>query len=170
MQEHNHTEKTYHDQKTTKRPITWEAHEYVYVEKTSDWYWALGVLAIAGIAGALFYENVLFALFILIASSVLALFASRHPDVVKFSLTQRGVRIDDVLHPYNSFVSFAVDEITPQHIPKLILKPTHALSPLIVIPIVDVDPDDVHDFLRLFLKEEDHYEPLTHRMMEWLGF
>ncbi len=153
-----------------RKPISWETHEYVHVEKSSDWYWALGLLAVAGATGALLMENVLFAVFILIASFVLALASSRQPNVMHFSVTQRGVRIDDTLYPYTALDSFSIDEPTPDHTPKLILKQSKPLAPIIVIPIVDVDPDDVHDFLTAFLREDDHIEPLTHRFMDWLGF
>ena len=29
------------------RAITWEAPEHNHIEKTSDWYWALGIIAVA---------------------------------------------------------------------------------------------------------------------------
>ncbi|MBP6994102.1 hypothetical protein KBB12_02575 [Candidatus Woesebacteria bacterium] len=155
---------------TARQPISWQAHEYVHVEKTPDWYWALGLIAIAGAVVALMYENILFALLILILAFVLALFAARQPNVIHFSLTQRGVRIEEELYPYNALESFAVHELSPNHAPKLILKPKKFLAPVIVIPIEDVDADDVHDFMLAFLEEDEHTEPTIHHVMEWLGF
>jgi len=153
-----------------RQPIEWHAHEYVHVEKAPDWYWALGLIAVAGSVASILYNNVLFAIFILIAAFVLAMFAARRPNVCKFAVTQRGVRIDEKLYPYNALDSFSIDELTPDHTPKLILKQVGRFSPIIVIPIIDVHADDVHDFLVNFLTEDEHYEPLSHRLMEWLGF
>jgi hypothetical protein len=165
-------EKKHHAQKTTRAPLSWEAHEYVHTEKTADWYWAFGILTIACVVGAIVYGNVLFAILIFIIAAVLALFAGRHPDMTTFSVTQRGVRIGHIFHPYTSLESFAIEEYAhqPNHIPKLLLRPLHHFSPLIVIPIEGVDPDDIHDFLIQFLPEDTHLEPLSHRIMEWLGF
>ncbi len=170
METHDKTDTRPNGTGLARKPIAWEAHEYVHVEKSPDWYWALGLLAIAGATGALLMENVLFAVFIIIASFVVALASSRQPNVLRFSVTQRGVRIDDTLYPYNTLDSFSIDEQTSDDTPKLILKQHGYFSHIIIIPIVDVDPDDIHDFLTAFLREDDHIEPLTHRFMEWLGY
>lgn len=156
--------------RNARPPIEWEAHEYVHVEKTPEWFWALGLIAVAGSIAAVLYDSVIFAVYILIAAFVLALFANRQPNVVRFAVTQRGVRIDDVLYPYNSLESFAVDELSPNHTPKLILESRKAFAPKLVIPLEGVDADEVHDFIARFLPEDDHIEPLSHRVMEWLGF
>jgi len=158
------------ERKNARGPLEWRAHEYVHVEKTQDWYWALGLLAVAGAVTSLLFNNVLFAIFILIASFVLALFAARKPDLVSFSLTQRGVRINDKLYQFSTFDSFAIDEISSSHTPKLILESNKHFMPHIVIPLEGVHADDVHDFLKHFLHEKHHMEPLAHRVMEWLGF
>ena len=154
---------------TARTPITWEADEHVHVEKTPDWYWALGLVAVAGSVAALMYNNVLFAAFILLAAFVLAIQAARRPNVIRFAVTQRGVRIDDTLYPYNTIESFSIDELSPNHTPKLILNPQGLFSSIIVIPIIGVDADDVHDFLAPLVDEDEHTEPLSHRVMEWLG-
>jgi hypothetical protein len=126
-------------QQVQRAPITWEAHEYVHAEKNRDWYWAL------------------------------ALFASRKPDLVTFTLSQRGVRVDDDLYPFQSLESFGIDE-TPNKTPKLILKSNKIFSPGLVIPLEGIHPDEVHDFLLDFLPEGDHAESLSHHLMEYLGF
>ncbi len=153
-----------------RQPLEWQAHEYVHTEKTSEWYWALGLLALACSVAALLYNNGIFALLILIGAFVLALFASRRPPLVTFNLSQRGIRIDDAFYPFNALKSFAVHELSPNHIPKLILEARHGLMRHIIIPIEGVHADDVHDFLVNYLPEEDHAEPLIIHVMEWLGF
>ena len=155
---------------TTRQPIRWEAYEYNHAEKPSEWYWALGLVAIAGCVAALLFNNVLFAILILIAAFVLAVFAAREPNIVQFAVTQRGIRINNKLYPYNTLESFSIEEQSDDGISKLIVNPENFLSPLIIIPIEGVDPDEIHDYLLLSLEEADHTEPLAHRIMEWLGF
>ncbi len=157
-------------ERKARAPIEWRAHEYVHVEKTPDWYWALGLIGVAAAIAAIVMGDVLFAILILLAAFVLAIYANRQPNVVRFAVTQRGVRIDDELYPYNTLDSFAIDEVSPNHTPKLILKPKRIFASLIIIPVEEVDPDDVHDFISDFLLEEEHVEPLSHHVMQWLGF
>ncbi len=155
---------------TARQPIEWVAPEYVHVEKSQDWYWVLGLLAVAASVGAMLFNNVLFALLILISSFVLALFAGRKPNNVHFALAQRGVRIDDALYPFSNLKSFSIAELSPNHVAKLILEPKAHFAMSVYIPLLNVDVDHVHDFLLDFLPEESHEEPLIHHLMEWLGF
>lgn len=153
-----------------KKTLSWQAHEYVHVEKTPDWFWALGLIAVAAFVAALLLNNILFAVLILLIALVLGLFAARKPNVVQFSITPRGVRIDNTLYAYQNIESFAIEELSPDHTPKLIIAPRGIMRPTLVIPIIEVHPDDVHNLLREFLPEAEHSEPLSHRVMEWLGF
>lgn len=163
-------ENTLEEKGVTRQALSWKGHEYIHFKKTADWYWALGLIAVAGAMAALVFNNVLFAILILILAFVLAIFASRHPEEVSFSITQRGVRIDDALYPFQTLESFGIEEVSTQHIPQLILKSKKNLVPNIVIPLEHVNANEVHDFLHTYLQEEDLKEPLTHKVMEWLGF
>jgi hypothetical protein len=155
---------------THRQPLKWKALEYVHAEKTPDWYWALGLIAVAGSIAALLFNNVLFAVLILFGAFVLALLASRHPEEISFALTQRGIRVNDTLYPYQTLDSFNVDELSKDHTPKLIVEAKSFFTPTLVIPLIGIDADRVHDFLLDFLPEEEHVEPLSHKIMEWLGF
>lgn len=153
-----------------RKPITWTGHEHTHFERNSEWFWALGLIAVAGAVTALLFDNLLFAIIILIISFVLAIFAAKKPDELDFAVTQRGVRINEKLYPYKSLESFGIDEFSQHHHPKLVLKPKSTLSQDIIIPLDEVDADEVHDFLLDFLPEEDHEEPASHKIMEWFGF
>jgi len=149
--------------------LTWDAYEYLHTDKDHDWYWALGLIAVAGAVASLLFSNVLFAVLILLAAFVLAIFASRKPDLVTFSLSSRGVRVNETLYPYQTLASFGIDESHPTA-PKLILVSRKKFAPTMTLPIEDVRVEDVHTFIAKYLPEEDHTEPVTHRVMEYLGF
>ncbi len=153
-----------------RAPLTWQGHEYLHFEKTTEWYWILGLFAVAGAVTALIFKNLLFAIFILVMSFVLAIFASRKPEEVTFSITQRGVLVNERLYPYQSLKSFGMEDSIHGRAPKLILESNKILTSSLIIPLDNVHPNDVHDFLFNFLPEEDHVEPLIHKIMEWLGF
>ncbi len=150
-------------------PLTWQAYEYHHREKSNDWFWALGIIAVGGIVAAIFLHNLLFALLILVASVAIGLFAAREPDLVTFAITRRGIRIDDDLYPYQNLDGFWIEDISEAHVPKLLLKSKKVLMPMIVIPIEEVEPEDVYAALLYFLPEEELHEPFAHKIMEFVG-
>jgi hypothetical protein len=153
-----------------KEPITWQDYEYLHFEKGSEWYWALGLIAVSSAIASLAFHNLLFAIFILISAFVLAIFASRKPEIVTFSVTQRGVYVDDKFHPYKALKSFGIDVLSPRHVPQLIIESKNKFSAHLIIPLEHIDPNEVHHFLNNFLPEENHKEPLIHKVMEYFGF
>jgi len=159
-------------EKVAFEPLVWEADEHVHTDKGKDWYWALGLMAVALAVGALLFNNVLFAVFVLVAAVVLAMLASQKPRRVTFAVTQRGVRVDDKLYPYQSIETFGVEEqdVNSTDADKLILQLKSNFAMNVIIPLVGVDSDEVHTRIGAFVPEEDLVEPLTHRVMEALGF
>ena len=165
------TEKT--QQVKPKKPgISWKALEYEHKEKHPDWFWSLGVIVLAGAVTAIIFGNILFAILLVVGAFTLALYASRKPEHIYVTLSDRGVIINKRLYPYLTLDSFWVEDVEDHSntIPKLILKSKKLLMPYIIIPVEEVSPDEVRDFLLNHLPEEEHEEPLAHRIMERLGF
>lgn len=152
--------------------ISWQAYEYFHEPKTSDWYWALGVIAIAIAGAAIIFGNVIFALLVIIGATALAIHAHKEPKLVEFELNEKGVRIEKTFYPYSTLDSFAVEthETKIGIIAKLFIKSKKTLMPLIIVPIAGVHPEDVEEYLSIFLKEEEHRESMPEKVMEWLGF
>ena len=48
--------------------ISWEVPAYEHRPKTSDWYWALGIIAVSGSVAAFFLGNFLFGVLILVVA------------------------------------------------------------------------------------------------------
>ncbi len=149
-------------------PIRWQAPEYTHYEKSSDWYWALGIVALSGAVTALILKNILFALFIIIAAFTVALFASRKPQLVHFELQRRGIAIDETLYPFNTLESFWIHEDEHGH-HMLILKSERFFMPHIVIPLTQ-NIEMIHDTLSERLTEEEMQEPVSHKILEFFGF
>jgi hypothetical protein len=147
--------------------IRWQAYEYHHYERPRDWFWALGILAVAFAIAALIFGNILFAILILVASFSVALHAKKNPEVFEFELNPKGVRINNKLYPYNSLQSFWVEDEIGREI---LIKSKKAFMPFIVLPLADQDPDEIRDYLINFIDEEVMSEPLAHKFLEYLGF
>ena len=135
--------------------LEWNAFEHEHIKKTSDWFWALGIIAIGGAATSIIFSNLLFAGVILIGAFVLGMHAAKRPKMVHFKVSSRGVVIDNIMHPYASLESFWVEDSEEDVKPKLLVKSKKLLAPHIVIPIENISPDDVRDHLLEYLEEEE---------------
>ena len=153
-----------------KTVLRWQAFEYIHREKTPDWYWAVGIIAVAIAVTAVLLSDVLFAILILLGAFSLALFAGREPLLVSFEINQKGIAINDLLYPYGTLDSFWVNDLPTEHTPKLLLKSKKVLVPHIVIPIENISPEEIREFLISKIKEEEQHEPPSQKLMEHLGF
>lgn len=149
--------------------ITWEAPAHTHIEKGSDWFWALGLLAVAGAVGAFIFGDILFGMVILLGATVMVVFTLHEPDLQFFAVTTRGIRVGEELYPYATLESYYIDEDNVQG-PQLIVKSERMLMPLILMPIPEEYIDDIEDILQTRLPEEHLEEPLAHRLLEFFGF
>jgi len=151
------------------RSIYWEAPEHYQEEKSSDWFWMLGIAAIAGSVVSIIFHNVLFAIVILLAATTMFIVAHQKPRTIPFEVSLRGMRIDKTFYPYATLESYYLDE--ENHIdPKLIIKSKKTFVPLLIIPIPDQYIDDIETVVSSKLPEEFLEEPLPHQLLEFFGF
>ena len=152
-------------------PLIWEALEYDHVEKSNDWYWAVGIIAGSIALISIILGNIIFAIVVVVSTFALIVASKRHPRLVEFTLSKAGLYIDNELRPFGTLRSFWVDDNSHLDQPsKLFFKPRSMTAQLIIIPIEEIDPIDVRDFLLHHLLEEKHEEPLLQMIMERLGF
>ena|SRR3989338_1190873 len=151
-----------------REPIIWETPEYAYRERSTDWYWAVGIIAVSMAVTSILFNNVLFAIFIALSFFTLMLYAKRKPLTLQIKIDERGIQVGHVKYPYSTIESFWVEDRFGED--KIIMKSKKLTMPYIVISIEDAEVDAVRDHLKKFLPEEEHTEPLARRVMEYLGF
>jgi hypothetical protein len=148
--------------------IEWDAHEYEHKERSSDWFWAVGIISISISVAAIIFGNAIFAILVLISVFSLALFINRPPENVHVVVTERGVARDKIFYPFSSLDSYWLDSDHPH--PKIILRSEKVFMPLIVVPIGDMDPYKLDEVLSQFLPEKFHSLPFVEKILEYLGF
>ncbi len=146
--------------------LEWEAYDKVSKENSPDWYWAVGIIALSIMITAIVLNNILFAVFVVISTAALFLRTLQKPRIISYELTNRGLWVNRNFQPFTLFESFFVEELEP----KLLLKAKGLITPLSIIPIESIDPQTVREFLQDYLPEEEMHEPLSKRIMEYLGF
>lgn len=151
--------------------LEWEGREYDHNPKSADWYWALGIIAVAGTIAAILFGSYLIAVLIVIATASLALHAAKQPPLHRFRLVEQGIVIGDELHPFARMTSFSVLEDIEGTLPPMIsIKTESWLSPHLVIPLEGVDVDVVYAYFLHHVDEKAHHHTFVDLVAAWLRF
>lgn len=150
--------------------FAWDAYEYKDRGIRVDWFWALGIIALAGSVAAFIFGNFLFGIFIIFASFALIFFALQKPALIHYELTEGGVVYEGVFYPYETLHAFWLDEMEGDN-KKLLLKSERFFVPILALPYTsDAEGDEIYALLSEVIPEEPLQEPWGHLIMERLGF
>ena len=154
-----------------KEGIFWETYEFQYKKKTADWFWAVGIICLALAVIAIIYSDSLFAIFIIIVGALSIGTGNRRPRVLEIKLNDKGLSVNSTLYPFQNIKTFWVED-GKKSFPKLILRIERFINPIIVLPIETdyFESSDVRNFLLNYVPEDKTVEPISHKIMEYLGF
>ena len=148
------------------QPFSWRAYEYSHIPRSTDWFWGLGLLAIAGAIAAIWFGNYLFAIFILVAGFVLVLLNLRHPKEIEFEINQQGVRAATKVYEYKELKGFTVIE---KDTPRLLIESRQYFLPIITIPLPPDHTKTIRATLSDILPELELKESHSMILIEKLG-
>ena len=164
-------------EETPKKVLKWQALEYEERERNSDWFWALGIIAITSALTAIIYGNYFFAFFILLSGALLWFFANRPPEIITYELTSKGLKIRDRIYLYENIKAFWVQvahEGNPDHAglkPTFFVKTERFFMPMLSFPIENNLAREIHDIMTSQnIPEEEMREHASEKVMEFLGF
>ena len=147
--------------------LRWSAYEREHIERSRDWFWALGIVALSVAAIAILLNDLLFGVVVIAAAVTIALIARTPPELAQFEISDRGVRVNGELHRFDDIISFWVED---EHAgkPLLLIDTTKFLAPNLIIPIEHIDPAAIRAFLKEKTEEVPMKEPLSHKILEGL--
>jgi hypothetical protein len=148
--------------------LRWSAYEHDHIERSSDWFWALGIVAVCAALISILFHDLLFAILILIATSTIAMLARTPPDIVEFEISNRGIKIDGTMHRFEEIISFWVEDHNVER-PLLLVDTTKFMAPNLIIPIEHIDPHTVREYLQPRVQEVPMKEPVAHKILEFFG-
>jgi len=151
--------------------IAWQSLEHTHNgDKTGDWFWGLGIVAIGAIVLAFYFGNILFGIIIIIFSITSGLLAKRKPQLLDFEISRQGVRAGSLLYPFSNLESFWVQDTEFDDV--IIFRAKKGFQDFIIIPFdsMETDPELIRDYLLDYLDEEEMEEPFLQKLMEFLGF
>lgn len=155
-------------EKQTIPTLAWEAPEYEFVERDTEWFVALGIIGVSAAAAAFLLKNQIFGLLLIIATATVMLFAKRPPKKVHFQLNEQGVKMEQKTYLFSDINAYWVEAYT-ENAGRLLLRSANRFTPLIIIPIENISPETIANTLRTILPEEELSEPLLEKILHYLG-
>ncbi len=153
------------------RKISWVAADHIKKEKTSDWFWIVGIVGIGAAILSIYFNNFLFALLILIGLFAIFMQANDEPKDKNFEINRKGVVVGSTLYPYSSLESFYIIDEDGWDRDRILIKSNKMLMPLIVIPLGEsADIDSISNYLLEYLNEEELEESAVDKIAILFGF
>lgn len=125
--------------------LSWTVEESGAPEKTSTWYWVVGIVAFGGTAASVIAGNYLFSVLIIIGAFALMLAGSRGGTKYRCSLSERGIRIGEEAVPFEKIKRFAVVEEAE---PPLLVLDIQNFMGVTSVPLSGIDFREVRTHLK----------------------
>lgn len=101
--------------------LRWQAVEYVQHERSPIWYIATILVTVALIFVAIYLiKSVTFAILLPVMVVALFVYVRRQPAMLNYTLSKKGLYINDKLYPYANFKAFGVVTLAGHHTAQLI--------------------------------------------------
>lgn len=151
------------------KKIEWSALEYEEKERGNDWFWALGVIVVAGSITSFIYSNYFFGLLLIIGGILLGAFAVKKPDLVFYELNEKGLQIKNRLYPFENIKAFWIKRDEEKS--TLFIKSERLFMPIISMPIKENIAEEIKKMmLSNNVLEEEMREHISEKIMDSLGF
>lgn len=155
-----------HDQ--TKK-YSWEGAEHEHLEKTTDWYWGLGIVVVTGAIIAIVSTNYLLAVLLVLGGSMLGFYANDRPHPVQVELSERGIKLNKDLYTYETIQSFWMYRDHKERDQLLVVTGRKILPHRIVTLPEDVPATEIRSYLMRFVDEKESKPHLLDLLAESFG-
>jgi len=163
--------------------IIWQIPESEYKPKDASWYWISLVVAAALVIFAIWQENFLFAIFVIIAFFTLNYLTNRFPVIWEIKMSEKGIFIglpnskNRKFYPMTDLECFDIQskfeesgEEMEEEYKRLVLKFRTKLTPFLKINFYAKDEEKIKDFLSQFTTREELPKSLVDSLSELIGF
>lgn len=149
--------------------FSWTASEFIDHQRTTQWYVALGLIAVvAGAAGYLVSHDVVVIIAIAFGAILLGSMGAMRPRQLRYTLNYDGISVGQKFYPYSHFRSFSITD-------------DGAFSSIDFAPLrrfdlpmsVYYDPDNEDDILEVLMQHlplDNRAQALTDRVVRRLRF
>ena len=157
------------EQNQAPNEIHWEAEEFAYHPKDSQWFITAGIVALGVFVSLLILKNIFGAATILLFFIIIYLYATKKPGIISVTINTRGVAVKNKLTSYSNIASFWILYEPP--IKELIIIRREHFTPKITIPLGNTNPVEIRNILLAnSMKEKEEEESLADVIARRLRF
>lgn len=153
--------------------FAWKAKEFEDFEKTNDWFWGVGLLALVS-AGICFWQGaVSFGIFILVAGFTMILFGNVKHTEHSVLITDEGLMIDQNKFLWKDITGFSIiDDPKSTFDKKVLFETKRPINPVVSLPInrSNINPEALKNFLLSKTEEKELRESLSKALAEKVRF
>jgi hypothetical protein len=153
-----------------KFEVKWEAPEFLYQVKDVSWYWLSIILAIVVLSIAVWQQNFLFGLFVIIAEMLILIWGNTRPRDIQFRISEKGIDLGaHQFYPYSELAYFSIDEEADYYWSEIYLTFKTKFHPPVKALIPNDKVENIRSRMKLFLKEIEHQMTLSDALTRFLG-
>jgi hypothetical protein len=148
------------------QPMHWTAPSHTHKAKSTDWMWGVGLAAFVGAGIAIYLQNYVFGVFILMGGAVMIMMYASPAVEIPFEINSDGIKVGTTMHEYKSLNGFTVKN-TPKEI--LMIETKSYFLPVITIPLPEHSANSIRVTLSKVLTELNLQESRSMQFAEKIG-
>lgn len=148
--------------------FSWNAPEFTFISKPAGWYGILALVSILLAGIALFFRQWMAAVLVLVMGTTLGVVAGRRPRVLNYSITNYGVYVGEKAYPFDNFKAHYEGHDYNQAVLELV--PVKRFSPLVSLPVVPQNHDEIFDIIGDVVPKTEPVNSLVDRIFTYLRF
>jgi hypothetical protein len=133
--------------------VAWEASEYIHRAKDSRWGIAFGVVVLVILGVAVWLQEWIFAVLVVVMGGAMGYFAFRPPQTKRYTLTHDGLEVDGKLFLLSDYRAFGV--LAEDAFYSAMLIPTARFKPALTVYFAEDDAEKIISILGEHLPVED---------------
>jgi hypothetical protein len=150
------------------KTISWTSPEYIQKERSIDWFWTVGLVAVLGAGLAFYFDNFLFAVLILVSGGMFFLMEIHTPHDVEYEINNENFKIGKSTYPIKSIKYFDIKKSEKDT--KILVYTSDQFMPIKLIQIPEDLSDEIEKEISKFVEKKEMQESNSVKFMEKLGF
>lgn len=148
-------------------PVRWQATEYIHRHKGTLWFVVFGVVvALLMVAAIFLMQSVTFAILIPVMAAALIVYAYRPPRVLDYTLSRKGLHVNDRLYTFAEFKGFGVIHDDDEY--SVMLIPTKRFRPGVYVYFPEEAGEAIVDMLAVRLPMQELHMDFVDKLIRKL--
>jgi hypothetical protein len=154
-------------QAVEEEPVRWQATEYIHRHKGAGWFIVFGIVVVIAMAVAIFLmQSLTFAILVPVMAAALVVYAYRPPRVLDYTLSRKGLHVNDHLYSFGEFKGFGVIHDDDEY--SVMLIPTKRFRPGVYVYFPEEAGEAIVDMLAARLPMQELHMDLVDRLIRKL--